>query len=432
MYNYIYESEVNDMIIMESAIAMNNDYIECGHSLDKINVFAEASYKDYEINLKEAALKVLKENGTESDFDFLATEAANGYIERTRKAIAKIVEAIKKFIRTCQENLIKLVTNAKTALAINKAEDVCARNPGLRSKKVEYCDPAKRIGVLQQGLDKLRKKIAKIKAKGVATDADREEINDIADSTLRKAAVISTVAVVTLGTAIAIFKRTNSKTEVENAISMKSADECDINIDEDTAKNAETADILRTAASAVAKVRREIVRLTVSKSSTILAAIKGVFTGNKVKSENVEESTALEDLDMFNYVIESSVETDDGDIHEESATDMVEGLDLNAYFTELCDELFTATESAEESVEETTDVADNTEGEHVDEQPAESNDIVTESADDEDAGVNSQIYLEQLEHEIFGEDEEVAAESASTDESVEAAASLLDELESIL
>ena len=52
------------MIIMESAIAMNNDYIECTNALGKIDLFAEAAYKEYEINLKEVALKVLKENGS--------------------------------------------------------------------------------------------------------------------------------------------------------------------------------------------------------------------------------------------------------------------------------------------------------------------------------------------------------------------------------
>ena len=466
------------MIIMESAIAMNNDYIECSNDLGKIGLFAEAAYKEYEINLKEVALKVLKENGTEDDFDFLATEAANGYIERAKKAIAKIVEAVKKFIHNCKENLLKLVTNNKTNVAIDKAEEACKANSKLRSMKVEYQDTDKQVGIIQQGIDRLCKKVSKIRAKGVATQNDVDDADKIESDTMKKVEAIAVVSTVTLGTAIALFKHCNSRSEVDATLNEDTASDCDISIDDNSAKNAETAAFLTKIAGKIAKLKKEKAAKKVVKSTSLLAAIKKVFSKakGKLESENLEEqaheSTALEELTMFAYVVEATAdeekESSDKTEEDESAG-TVEGLDIDEYFEELCEDIFTdkpeskeeksedketeeepVEESVEASVEESAETGETEEisaltymeqlerevfgeDEEVVEESTES-----EETDDDSDGSNALTYMEQLEREVFGEDEEVVEESTESVETTETdnteitIESLLDEMEALL
>ena len=394
------------MTIMESAIAMNQDYVECSNAIGKVELFAEASYKEYEINLKEIALKVLKENGTEDDFEFLSTEAANGYIERAKKAIAKIVEAVMKFIRSCKDKLVSFVTKETTRVAVDKVDEACAANPKLRTKKVEYQNTDKQAGILQQGIDRIRKKVSKVKAKGRASEADIDDINEIEYDTMKKVAAVSVVTVVTLGTAVAIFKEFNSKSEIENVLNENAVSECDINLDEMNTKNAETAAFYTKASGVMAKLKKEKATKRVVKSTSLLAAIKKALSGKKVTSENLEgdyQESAIEDLPMFAYVTESTEEVEDVDHIETESVGESEGLDLDMYFESLCDEVFS--ESTAESTE-VEDVEDLDIDDDIEEVAAESTE---EQSDD---ASYAEVYMDQLESEIFGTDEAVETESA--------------------
>ena len=425
------------MTIMESAIAMNNDYIECTNTLGKIMLFAEASYKEYEINLKEVALKVIKENGTEDDFDFLATEAANGYIERARKTIEKIVESVKKFVDKCKARLIEMVDSAKTRTAIEKVDAACKKNSKLRSSKVEYQNTDRQIGVIQQGIDAIRKKVSKIKAKGYATEEDGAEIDKIEADTMRKVAAVSVITAVTLGTAVAIYYRCNSKSEIEATLD-NDIHIGDVNIDitEDNTKSTVTASVYTKAAGTIAKLQKDKAAKRIIKSTSIIAAIKNAISKakGKVESENLEvQESALEDLPMFSYVVESTEDVvDDNDTIDESevveeveteSVGSVEGLDLDEYFSEMCNELFNSdvTESAEDKVE-------NVESEVID---------VEESTESEEGEVNmTEAYMEQLEREVFGDETEVVTESTETNTEdnhiEEAVTSLIDDMENLL
>ncbi len=435
------------MIIMESAMAMNNDYIECSNTLGKIELFAEASYKEYEINLKEVALKVLKENGTTDDFDFLATEAANGYIERAKKTIEKIVEAVKKFIRACKERLVNLVTNAKTNAAVDKVEEVCKSNPKFRSQKVEYQNTDKQVGILQRGIDGIRKKVSKVKAKGVATPEDIEAIENIEADTMKKVVAVSVVTAVTVGTAVSIYKQCNSNSEVDKVLNEDSVSDCDITVNEENAKTAETAAFFTKASGLIAKLKKEKASKTVVKSTSLLAAIKKAVSKAKGGSisENLEEikESALENLTIFSYISEASKDEDE---KEEKSESVENEPDLDEYFEELCEDLFT--DDVTEDEKETDEVTEESAMDNVDDAVVymeqleaelfgNDEEVATESTEstDNDSDMTS-VYMEQLEAELFGNDEEVATESASVeDESSEenqSTQSLLEEMENLL
>ena len=404
------------MTIMESAIAMNNDYVECTNSLDRIDLFAEASYKEYEINLKEVALKVLQENGTQEDFDFLATEAAGDYLIRAKKAIAKFVEAVKKFIVNCKNKLIEFVTNLKTNAAVDKVEAACKANPSLRSTKVEYLDTDKHIGILQQAIDRICKKNAKVTAKGVATKEDIDEIENIEADTAKKILAVSAVSLVTLGTAIAIFKSCNSKTEVEAELRESDADACDININEDTVKSAEMAAYFTKSSGILAKLQKEKSAKFLVKTQSLIAAIKKAIGSLKKKTdvddlEGAVTESSLDELDMFACVTTEapmSTESDKKDKEEEidKAVEAVEDLDLDQYFEDICKEVL-EDKSEEEKSEEVKPDEDKKDDE-------KSEDAVKESTDDVTDDTSAITYMEQLENELFGEDEDIVEESAET------------------
>ena len=409
------------MTIMESAIAMNNDYVECSNTLGKIGLFAEAAYKEYEINLKEAALKVLKENGTEEDFNFLATEAANGYAERAKKTIEKIVESIKKFIEKCKENFNNLIDGVKTKNAINKVEEICKISPKVRSAKIKYSNTDKQVGILQQGIDAVRKKVSKVKAKGKATEADVDEVKKIEADTMKKIAAVSIVTTVTIGAAIALL--THCRQQIDS-INIKNTDIIDFSPDQWSECDAETAHFCTTSAGALSVLTEKKVSFETGKFANILNSIKsgiGQITG-KVLSKDLEgqahESVNIEDLAMFEYMKESVDESDNEEqvedqpeVVEESSN--TEGLDLDAYFDEVCDSIFSnVTESAEDT-EEVAEVIDTP----AEEEPTEE-ETVEEGATNEEAATDTEdtfaeSYMNNLEQELFGEEnvEEMTTES---------------------
>ena len=446
------------MTIMESAIAMNHDYLECNNTLGRINVFAEATYDEYKINLKEVALKVLKENGTEEDYNFLATEAANNFIERTRKAISKIVEAVKKFINNCIDKLVKFVTGENTKKAIDKAEEACEKNPKLRSQKIKYENTDKQVKAAQQGIDGIRKRIAKIKAKGKVTEEDKEYIKNIESKTMKIVAATSTVGVLTLAGAIALFKKNSSKSEIENNIgdteigTLGVVDHyCDVDM----------AETIKNAAIAESNMKKTKTSLIVKGFMSLVKGLKETFGKKAVATDITNDSdlqdhfttneSTMEELEIFSFINEYATVEELVENYEESketeelaveSAGVQEGLDLDAYFDNMCDELFT--ESSEESEDD----------EHVEESAEEeteefSSELYLESLEkelfEEDEDMLAESYMETLERELFGEDfttesadeEEIEEEDNSEEETEEfsfesTAQSLLDEMESLL
>ena len=444
------------MIIMESAIAMNRDYVECNNSLAKIDLFANTAYREYEINVKEAALKVVKENGSEEDFNFLVTEAAKDYVERAKKAIDKIVEAVKKFIRDCKDRFIKLIENSKIKTAIDKAESLIKSNPKFRSTKIKYEDTDKQAAIIQQGIDSINKKVSKVKAKGIATPEDIEEIDEIESNTMKKVAAISAASVITIGGAILVLRHFSSKTDADKEIPDNYEAPVSNELYEKTKKtiddiheklkdaDVEMTTFARKATTSHARLTKTKVSLKIKKPSTVAKAVREAVVGfidhmrGKVQSESAHEDITFEDLEMFaSTYVESTEEHEDEALEsEESVAESVgveEGLDLDQYFNEMCNELFTESEEDESEVDETEEEIEDIDDESVlEDETSESEEVETESTETEDSSDNMDVYMEQLERELFGDDEEVATESSEESDVETSIASLLDEMESLL
>lgn len=413
------------MTIMESAIALNNDYIACDNNFNKISLFIEHSRREYEINLKEAALKVLKENGTEEDYNFLVTEAEENFAERVKKAVEKIIETLKEFIERCKDSLVKLVTGDRATEAVDKLDEACKKNKNFADTKIEYNNTDNQIGILEEGIEKIKKKVSKVKS-GNGSEDDIEDIREIESSTMKRVAAAAIATTVTLAVGIGLFKKFNSKSEIENVPALNGkvvTDKLKVCIVDDGVESKVNAEILTDAAQVMSRLEKEKASRWTAKITSLFKAIKDAVPSEKL--ESTDDVAELEDLDMFAYIneyAESFVEEDDyDDVYyfddeevedEEPVAESVgveEGLDLDQYFEEMCNDIFGESEESEEVTEESTD----------------------------DTRDMTEVYMEQLEHELFGEEEEVETE-ASEDEEVETESaelsieSLLDEMENLL
>lgn len=422
---------------MESAIEMNNSYIDCTNALNRIGLFSEASHKEYEINLKEIALKVLKENGTEEDFDFLATEAAKDHLKRIKKSISKSSENVTKFNTKIKDSLVKLVSQDKHKNAMAKADEACKANSKLSSKKIEYNDTDKQVNVLTKNLDNIRKRVSKVKAKGVATEDDIKFIQDIDSELTKSVDAAATTGKISFGDAIDKISAINSKSEIDSLIPDDMSD-LDFNIDESNAQTPETAEFFDRAIQVMAKIKKEISSKKLAKYTSMMNSTTTFIKSLKGSTEVATESeTKLEDLEMFAYVVESVEEEveETVEVVEESAESedsMCEGLDLDAYFNKVCEEVF---ESAEEvEVEADEDMAQTYMEQMEAELFGESDNVVEESSEEDEDTIDADTYLEQMEAELFGEDEDVVEESSdeTTEEDPDSIQSLLDEMEKLL
>ena len=70
-------AEVFESMILDSHI--------CETEINKCDIFAESSFREFHINCMESELKVLTESGTEDDYKFLVEAAEESLFERIKK-----------------------------------------------------------------------------------------------------------------------------------------------------------------------------------------------------------------------------------------------------------------------------------------------------------------------------------------------------------
>ena len=99
--------------------SINNDY---ALSMMKVKAYMDASYRQHEINRMESELKVMNENGTDDDLNYLYQEADNNFGDRVKAAIQKIIEAFTNFISDVKDKIIKLFTSKERKDQIDKVE----------------------------------------------------------------------------------------------------------------------------------------------------------------------------------------------------------------------------------------------------------------------------------------------------------------------
>jgi hypothetical protein len=116
-----------------------------------------------------------------------------------------------------------LFSNKKTEKVIDKLEKACELNPKLKNNKIKYRSHDKEEKAIKQGIDKFRKKAAKVKAKGHATKADLDELENIDNETSKAigiAAAASAFVTITVIGAIDYCKKHKSEPSVVETTGM--------------------------------------------------------------------------------------------------------------------------------------------------------------------------------------------------------------------
>ena len=90
----------------------------------KIDAILEATHREYEINCTASELKVMQENGTSDDLNYLLEEAGNGMVEKVLAALKKIREAIMKFFRDIKDKIISIFSKPENEEKVEQIETV--------------------------------------------------------------------------------------------------------------------------------------------------------------------------------------------------------------------------------------------------------------------------------------------------------------------
>ena len=351
-----------------------NEYVSASTKFDKLVLFSEASRSEYSINCKEAQLKSLKGLNTDEQYYSLIQEAEESFVERAKNTIKKFIDTVKQFIDKCKERIVKLITDLKTSKLIQKIKDAFSKHPEIKSEAIEYTETDGAIKVLDSGISKLNIKATKVGAVG-ASDGDEEEIRDVFEKTMQEVSIKVEVAVqMPLETAVKYLERLSSETEVDNEIGgLPNNDPLSTMVGKvDDAPDSETADTMVTAASCMSKAKKERFSLKTIKFTSILQGIRDCFAKIKAKfkgedsaseetddkkettTEKIEDSASEEtddkkettteesvyDIPLFNPTFYYETFVGDSVSEDETVTEseslcMSEGLDLDAYFTEI-------------------------------------------------------------------------------------------------
>lgn len=377
------------MLLKEMMSAMD-DY---SNSFDKVmaqcDAFVEAACRELETNFKEAELKVLRESGTDEDLVYLESQATEGFIIRAKNTLKKIKDSVIEFIEKMVKAIKDFFAAEKTKKAIDKTQKTIDKNPKFKNLKIKIMDTDKVEKTNNKFLDMIDKKIAMFKA-GKFSSKDKDELENI-DKNYTKEIAIAVGATVTVAVAAAlvILNKCDCAKKAEDL-----KDDVDSGIDLDKGYTADQINTIMKAENLRARIEKSKANFMARKSTNILDAIRSAVTKSDIVDPTLESAVEKpddKDTDEDQTPVQESSETTlDADRLQAIYDDIVKEVEESVGPEEV--EEPTETQEPETSVEASTE------------------EVATESADDSQY-VTAEEYLESMEKELFGEDEEVVEES---------------------
>lgn len=119
-------------------------------SMMQVDAYMEACDREYNLHMKQAELKCLKEQGTADDLAYLEGAAEEGAVAKVRGVIDKLIEMWKNFISTLKTKIIAKIASAETRNVLSRAEKKVKLNPLLARKKVKIRDNKKPLGIIKK------------------------------------------------------------------------------------------------------------------------------------------------------------------------------------------------------------------------------------------------------------------------------------------
>lgn len=404
------------MTFVESVQSANDAYQLCTDVLNRCDAFAEACYNEYNINLKEAQLKVIEESGTKEDLIMLEDAASEGFIVKAKKTIEKIAKTVKDFIKKIISSISDFFKSKKVDETLETAEKVVKNNPKLKNKKVSVPDVDKQLSLIGKFESKNDRRLTMMKANKFNEKAEDIEKDSNEYDKMKKAAVGATM-MVSISVAIALIKKLKNKSSnIDDTIVIGVNDNI---TPENTRKLLECKQF-------EGKLKKDYASAIYKSITKTIATVKSSITGKKGS-----EMKILDD-DVFD---ESMMESNIGGI---VATES--DIDPEEYISNLLDEIQESVESddipdedqevTEQNVEESVITVIGDDGEPTQVTPSaflESlEDLILLEDFDESETLTSEQYLEAMEAELFGDDDDsLVEESTSVDK-------IMEDLESML
>ena len=330
------------MTIFEQASMFNEQYQATSKVFDKCDLFIEASMSEYNIALKEAALKALKDGCSEEEYNLLTEAAEKSFIERSKETIAHFVEVLRKFIDDCKQKIIDTYTSVKTSTFVTKVQELFTKDPSLKSTKVEYTETKDAVKECDNVLTKLKMKATKISATG-ASDSDKDEIETTKETLFKKISTKMAKASMTMMEAMTEIMNNSSETKIQQNFGGIAQNDPMVKLASvvESSPDAQTAETVVAASSAMCRISKEKFSLKVIRQSSIMQGIKDAI-GNLKKSDKKEttKTESVYDLPVFNLNVYTErmneMIPDEVHVEESMILGMHEGLDLDMYFDEVC------------------------------------------------------------------------------------------------
>lgn len=267
----------------------------------KVDAVMESTFRQLDINYGEAELKVMRESGTSDDLTFLYEEARNDALEKIKKTIQGIKDAIMKYFSDMKDRCMALLTSQKVKDTLDKIKKKINIIPLLKQKKIMIVNYVKQEKCAAEAMGKLTMIKAKLKSgQEIATD-NIEEVVGKYDVEHSKLLGVSNAVGTTLGEAMTMVHNMSSKA---SSIIKGSQDEVNKHLDDCkeiankaiSAANAAAVTALAKAFGHVAKQKTEdFFRWCSDSISSIKNAISSFRNKNSDSDDLTEEST---DMDM--------------------------------------------------------------------------------------------------------------------------------------
>lgn len=322
------------MTFMETCLALEADFDIFDQRSEQLRIFSEAAIRENEIHHREAELRVMKENGTDDDLNYLIEAADEGLIERLAKTVQRIIQNLKELYAKIKTKIKEKFMGKDNLQKMNEIETILAKNPKLRKKKITIKDTTKQEKILAKASADMDKKIARLKA-GRFGKNDEEELNQYEESINKKVAAAATATItIAIAGAIVIWRKlcadTSKQAETGDVPNVKESD-----IEKIKKLTPEAGAALVKAVSLKAKFAKSTIMTKLSGIPNIYSSIVAAISGKTI-SENLEESTELDDFDSdYSAFMESMMSDDD-----QSSTNSDYSSYSSTYFESMENEIF--------------------------------------------------------------------------------------------
>lgn len=138
----------------------------------KLNAITEAANRQYNINLREAELKVMKENGTDDELSMLYEAAESDFVENIQKALDKLREAVVKFYSDCRDRLMDLLNRVNQDGKLDALEKKVKLMPLVSHKKIMVENYKAETDLYDDAMKSINKLLAKFRGNQEVTADD--------------------------------------------------------------------------------------------------------------------------------------------------------------------------------------------------------------------------------------------------------------------